>query len=109
MDAMRKKVFDLTEGHCYYCGCELKEDNFEIDHVIAKAEEGKNAGNRVPSCRECNELKSKGSIEDLRQAIKNCVGENAKQPVKIVEKYMGIQNKDKDIVFYFEKKGLSPI
>ena len=105
----RKKVFELTQGHCFYCGCKLDFDAFELEHFIADANGGGNSGNRVPSCHDCNEMKSAKTIEEFRQAIKDSVGDEAEHRVRIIDKYMGIQNKDKDIVFYFEKNGLSPI
>lgn len=105
----RRRVYELTQGYCFYCGCKLDFDDFEIDHFIAEANGGGNSGNRTPSCHDCNHMKDTRTIGEFRQEIRDSVGTRSTQRIRIIDKYMGIQDKDKEIVFYFEKHGLSPI
>ena len=62
----RGRVWDMTGGHCYYCGRELTEQ-FPIDHFIPLSEGGADdISNFVPSCPECNALKSNHTIDEFR-------------------------------------------
>lgn len=95
----RKRVFNLTNGKCYYCGCTLDFDNFHIDHFIAKACGGGGNNNLVPSCPECNLAKSNLSIEEFRNKIKSM--KNESYTGRMIGKYFHIE--DTDIEFFFEK------
>lgn len=54
--AMRKVVWDKTDGHCVYCGKALHPfDDFTIDHLKPKAKGGDDSwDNLVPACMKCN-------------------------------------------------------
>lgn len=96
----RKRVFDITNGRCFYCGCELDIDNFHIDHFIAKSDGGKGKENLVPSCPECNICKSDLTIEEFREKIIALLHESFTGIV--IKKYFDISGTP--VKFYFEDK-----
>lgn len=102
---VRKKIYDVTKGKCYYCGCELDFDNFQVDHFVPRKSGGKNTGNRVPACCECNAVKTDKSIEEFRETVYGYATKDLH--VRMINKYMGIDIKD--IVFYFETNKVKPI
>lgn len=54
----RRKVFDMFGGKCAYCGCDLDENSFHIDHIVpVKAGGKKDNDNVFPSCPDCNNFK----------------------------------------------------
>ena len=83
MQESRQIIYDKYNGHCAYCGCKLKEDNWQIDHLIPiyrnhtdeellinKIRRGTDTkDNKVPSCKQCNFYKSTFSIEDFRNNV----------------------------------------
>ena len=65
---------EITNGTCYYCGCQLPEDtirtdergtvvsvvrNWHLDHYVPLSRGGEDSvNNLVPACKECNLHKS---------------------------------------------------
>lgn len=94
----RQRVFELTQGKCYYCGCDLSIDTFHIEHSTPKALGGKGGDNLVPSCEDCNLFKGSLSIEDFRKKIMA-----AKQKIhgRMICKYYDVS--DTPVIFWFEK------
>lgn len=99
MNKGRKRIYDMTGGRCFYCGCELDPEDFHIDHFKAKEKGGKDSGNRVPSCQDCNLCKSNLDIEEFRDKIAGFMND---YHVRMISKYYDI--KKKPIVFFFEKE-----
>lgn len=63
----RVKVWQKTMGQCWYCGNNLDQSNFCIDHSIPLAKGGSNAlGNLLPSCRRCNNEKYLKTADEYR-------------------------------------------
>jgi len=61
----RLAVFNKFNGHCAYCGCEITEKNFVVDHVNPVFSGGGNEiGNLFPTCRSCNNYKHFYDIGD---------------------------------------------
>ena len=55
----REKLYKETAGHCIYCGQPVKKENFEIDHIIPRAQGGKNEyDNKICCCTACNRAKA---------------------------------------------------
>ena len=102
--SMKRKIFDITNGRCFYCGCNLDFYNFQIDHHIPKAIGGKESGNRVPSCQDCNLIKSDHTIEEFRKIIEGYYEKDIR--VRLINKYMGINRKK--VKFYFEENNFEP-
>lgn len=66
----RVKVYAKTNGHCAYCGDNLHEEEFAIDHVHPKSKGGTNhIDNLMPSCHSCNTSKGTKSIEHYRMYL----------------------------------------
>ena len=96
----REKIYNKTNGHCAYCGCDLDFYDFEIDHLIPKSKGGSGRfENLQPCCRDCNKFKYNDNLEDFRAKIAN-VAFNTFHG-RIVGKYY--KPLIKDIVFYFER------
>lgn len=95
----REIIYDMTQGRCYYCGCDLDFDTFHMDHVHAKAKGGKDKNNLVPACADCNIMKSDRSIEEFRAKINDLLNDNING--RILAKYYDL--KPKNHRFYFEE------
>lgn len=66
----------MYDGHCAYCGRELKYEDMQVDHVdsIYRAEvEDREANhtieNFMPACRMCNFYKGTLTIDELRHKL----------------------------------------
>ncbi len=76
MARTRLKVWDKTNGLCFYCGCDLRpfKDSpksqgsvFVIEHYIAAKNGGRgNIANLFPACQSCNISKGYKTISDWR-------------------------------------------
>ena len=107
----RTKVYDKFEGHCAYCGDEIKFKGFQIDHIhpqfLAHFEPNKD-NNRLenlnPACPKCNKFKSSFRLEDYRRELSlqvpRLLNENAQ--FKRALKFGQIKLTQKPIVFFFE-------
>lgn len=95
----RRKIYELTKGKCFYCGCEIDFHNFHADHFFPKSKGGEKGKNLVPSCSECNICKGNLEIEKFREKLSNIPDKTFSG--KIMKKYYGI--KAKAIKFYFEE------
>ena len=103
----RKLVYQMYDGHCAYCGCELEFKDMQVDHFNSVyAYDGKNEiENYMPSCRQCNFYKSTGTIEQFRQNLKEIMLKGLKKTFqyRLLVKYDLIRENDKEIKFYFEE------
>ena len=75
----RQQIYDMFNGHCAYCGCEITLQQMQVDHIdcvdiyagIYDAD-GKDINcidNLYPSCRSCNHYKHTMTIERFRQVL----------------------------------------
>lgn len=71
----RMAVYEKTNGHCAYCGCELEYKDMQVDHVIpinGWSEQGEDTlDNMLPACRSCNHYKSRSTLEGFRKMVEN--------------------------------------
>lgn len=112
--AERIKVYSKYGGHCAYCGCSLKYDEMQVDHLIplywaeelvgkATAEEVLDFKNLMPSCRACNFYKGTTTIEQFRHALETLPQRIGKEfGYKLAKKYGIITESDQPVKFYFE-------
>jgi len=110
----RQKIYEKFDKHCAYCGCELKFDEMQADHLIPMQfyEEYKANGididsinNLVPACRSCNHYKSSLTLERFRNAIEcfTKVLERDSVTYKNAVRFGQILPTPHHVVFYFEK------
>ncbi len=106
---VRKEVFNMFNGHCAYCGCEINEVKFDVDHITSHMMNKGNddISNYYPACKDCNKFKSCSTIEQFRNAIKDTVRVCSKRNTnylwdRIYRKYGLDKNPGKEIKFYFE-------
>ena len=121
-----KRVWQKTNGHCWYCGVQVKppvpgdgvvkvpadylDKMFTMEHRKPRCLGGKNhIDNLVPCCRKCNNLKGNFSEEYLRMKMiftKNKWPKfNNLQFDFLLKKGINLHELDK-FEFYFEKKKL---
>ena len=115
----RQKVFNKYDGHCAYCGKEMKYKEMQVDHLIAKASNrpiGRDAfgkyiypdinafENLMPSCRRCNHYKRANSLDTFRYLVKTLHERiHNSYIVKVAEDYGLVDFIEWDELFYFEK------
>lgn len=95
----RMKIFRITHGRCFYCGCQLDFNAFHADHFFAKVKGGKVKDNLVPACIDCNLCKWNLDVEGFREKIMNLPYKS--NQTRILSKYYGITGEP--IKFYFEE------
>jgi len=113
----RKKVYDKCNGHCGYCGSEIKYKDMQIDHIFPKRLDGMfdyggimydgdidSFDNLMPSCRTCNHYKRAYLLENFRKLMKTLHERLLKIYIfRIALKYGIVEIKNFDGEFYFEK------
>lgn len=113
--ADRMAVYKKCGGHCAYCGKPIKYEEMQVDHVESHYRHmGKDEiGNYLPSCRDCNGLKSDYLLEEFRdKLIPDCAKQarmggmsfrrQGTRSARIARAYGLDKNPKKKIVFYFE-------
>lgn len=109
MENNKIKIYNKTQGKCWYCGKILSldfniknKDYFNIDHQNSKSNKYENL---VPACKSCNSSKRNKTLNEFREWASN--------PYKFTEEqiiYLGSIGikKDKIIIknlkFYGEQK-----
>lgn len=103
----RKLIYQMYDGRCAYCGCELEFKDMQVDHFNSVyAYDGNNEiENYMPSCRQCNFYKSTGTVEQFRQNLKETMLKGLKKTFqyRLLAKYDLVRENDKEIKFYFEE------
>lgn len=111
----RIALYDKYNHKCAYCGCDLEYKEMQVDHVKSvyantdikqtmTEKEMYDMANLLPACRQCNFYKSSMSLEDFRKRLRIIMWNNLRKELgyKLALKYGLIEEKPKDIVFYFE-------
>lgn len=126
---IRKKIYDKTDGKCYYCGCALPE-RWHKDHLHPlhrnpighRDENGKLLKveyrddncehpdrdcfeNLVPACPRCNIRKSTLTVEGFREVIQDQVNQlnSHSNQYELAKDFGLIEETENEVVFYFEK------
>lgn len=64
----RQKVYDITTGHCWYCGIPITIDDMCIDHINPQSLSGTHdIDNLLPACRSCNSRKRDKNLDEYRE------------------------------------------
>lgn len=120
---MRQRVWEKYNGHCAYCGKEIKYAEMQVDHAIPFAGEwyGRDTekvrqmiednsindfSNLMPACRACNFYKGGGDIESLRYSVLNQLSVSCRSTfqTRLAIQYGMIEYHPWDGKFYFEKQ-----
>ena len=104
---LRQSVYNKYNGHCAYCGCEITFKEMQVDHLNSFYNNGENQSldNLMPACRACNFYKSTLTVDKFRQQLGLLKQRLNNQFIyKLARKYNLIEEINKDIKFYFERK-----
>lgn len=114
MNKKRRAIFDKSGGKCWYCGCNLPEKGWHVDHFEPVYRncgvngdlhpERHHIDNLVPACAPCNLFKSVFDLEAFRCEIdaqrERC--RKASSGFRIAERMGLIEVHSKPVVFWFE-------
>lgn len=115
MNHKRKEIWDKSNGHCWYCGCEL-EKGWHVDHLepvvrnlaTGEMEQPQNDtfDNKVPSCPSCNIQKSSLPLESWRRIIKSHIKSLNRDSTqyKVAKRFGLVQETEREVVFWFERE-----
>lgn len=98
----KQTIYDMFNGKCCYCGCDLDFNTFHMDHFKAKSDNGKVHDNLVPACPDCNMCKYDLDIEGFREKLQTTICNSFHG--RLMRKYFGAA--PKGVEFYFEKSNL---
>ena len=104
----RIKVYEKFNGHCAYCGKEIKYEEMQADHIRPhlgyKELRDDSFDNLNPSCRRCNHYKRSYTLEEFRKLMVTLHERVAKQYIsKVAIDYGLVKIEPFDGKFYFEK------
>jgi len=113
----RRKIFEMFDGHCAYCGIELKDESgkyMHIDHIepiirnwnstTCRRPQNERDDNYFPSCPKCNSYKHSMSVETFRKNIKLSLKRmRVHAAYNNAVRYGMIQESKWDGLFYFER------
>ena len=104
---VREEVYAKYDGHCAYCGCELKYEDMQVDHMIPLWIGGADEmSNYMPACRQCNHYKRGNSLEGFRKMIEQIPAklERDSYIYRVGINYGNVIPHEMPIVFYFERR-----
>ena len=104
--AERRQVYAKCGGHCAYCGCELRFEDMQVDHVKSIRAGGPDTiDNMLPACRSCNHYKDTLDIETFRRCVEAFPRKLMRDSVtyKNAVRYGLVVPKPGPVKFYFEK------
>lgn len=68
--AKRRATFRKYDGRCAYCGRDIDERWFQVDHIVPVHRGGSNdIGNLNPACPRCNQWKSGFTVDEFRCVV----------------------------------------
>lgn len=117
MNKKRFAIWNKSGGQCWYCGCQLPEKGWHVDHFepirrnwfdpnhTCLNPENENEENLVPTCASCNIQKGSMTIEQFREKIAGFINSlNLYHTQYAVAKRYGlIQEAQKPVRFWFEE------
>lgn len=67
----RTYIYNLFNGHCAYCGCELSYEDMTVDHVkpLNRRNGTDTIDNMFPACFKCNHDKHNFTLEKYRRML----------------------------------------
>ena len=112
----RQQVFEKTDGRCAYCGVELPDKGWHLDHIkpVYRGHDGihpKYRGedtveNALPACARCNRWKGVWSVDEFRAEIGAQVARLRRDSAafRLAEDYGQVACVMARVVFYFESQ-----
>lgn len=103
---VRQQIYNMYNGHCAYCGCELEYKDMQVDHVESKYwyNGSDDISNYKPACRMCNYYKSTYTLETFREQLGLLTQRLEKEFIyRLAKKYGVLEETDSKIKFYYEK------
>jgi len=109
---VRMLIFNKYNGRCAYCGEVINIEDMQVDHMRplnawSECDCGSNEiSNLMPSCRACNNYKSRYTLEEFRHNIATIRKKLARDSsiYRIGVKYGMFNTEEENITFYFEKE-----
>jgi len=109
---MFQQIYKKTNGHCAYCGSEIKHKGMIVSHIVPISLGGSDdLDNLLPSCRTCFQLKGSLMLLQFKQAIWEAMKKNkalSRRYVGLVS-YKNIHSSDNlaiIITLYFESHSM---
>ena len=115
---IREQVYQLCNGHCAYCGCEITMREMQVDHFLS-FENGRaiaidhqgdidSADNYLPACRSCNYYKSSMWVDMFRKQIFRFTDVLLRDSVTFRNalRFGQVEIKQHEPIFYFEQIGV---
>lgn len=105
----RMEVYNKMHGHCAYCGCDLRFEDMQVDHVIPlngwMVKGSDTLENMLPACRSCNHYKNRMPLEGFRKMVENMPDALMRDSVtyKNAVRFGLVEPKPHEVVFYFER------
>ena len=103
------EIYTKTGGRCAYCGCDLRFEDMQVDHVVPLngwSEKGSDTlDNMLPSCRSCNHYKRRSTLECFRKILEAMPYVLMRDSVtyKNAVRFGLVDPKPHKVVFYFER------
>lgn len=118
--SLRKAVYEKYHGHCAYCGCKIRLQDMQVDHLYPvylnayrqdfspskeSVDELNTITNLMPACRMCNFYKGTQTVDQFKKSLLSTLLPNAIRPFqfRLAEKYGLVEVHVHSIQFYFEK------
>lgn len=102
----RRNILRKTDGHCAYCGCKLKYNEMQIDHIVPIHAGGEdNEYNMLPACKSCNHYKGGSSLETFRKFVEKMPDTLKRDSVTYRNsvRFGLVVPKPRKVIFYYEK------
>ena len=103
----RKKIFDMFQGHCAYCGTEVTFRGMQVDHINPLAAGGEDVlTNMFPACRSCNHYKHTLDVEGFRTYLEGIPKRLERDCIayQVGARFGIVKVGESRVVFYFEKE-----
>lgn len=102
----RMLIYEKCNGHCAYCGCDLKFSEMQVDHIMPLRRNGADSiENMLPACRKCNHYKSTYTLEEFRELLDTLHGRMLQRNANYntLVRFGIVSISTSPIQFYFEK------
>jgi len=80
----RDTILAKTDGRCAYCGCDLQDIQWHIEHMIPGRRGGKGGENLIASCPTCNLRKRSRTPAEFKVYLSNRVTNTIAQAIENV-------------------------